>query len=137
MPRKRKHPKWYYRMKGRSTIGICEEVEEKGIFDLVRYSRDYGQTGACVEVERGDYEANLKRIGWPTSDGYNGTQENPTRLTYLSIFKTTRTGNRRHFGTYDTDCFKPQKRHKFEKDAEKSPKLKAFLDDILTNFNVI
>ncbi|MFH0928830.1 MAG: hypothetical protein V1818_00570 [Candidatus Aenigmatarchaeota archaeon] len=138
MPRRRrKHIKGYTKMKGRSTIGICREVKERGIFDFVRYSRNYGQSGAFVEVERGDYEASLRRESWPTSEGYNGTDKDPTRITYMCISKTTRNGNHRCFGFYDPQELIHSPRHNFEKDAEKSPKLKEFLNDVLLHFNGI
>jgi len=133
--------KTVYGIRGKSTSSICVEVEAKGIFDFVGYNGpEYGQHGAFVELRRGEFEATLRREGLPSSDGYNATtsksvdpnKDNPTRITFLSISKGSR-----HFGTYDPQEMIRSPRHKFEKNAEKDPELKKFLEDILNNFNKV
>jgi len=137
MRRRRRHIKGYTKMRERSTASICKEVEEKGIFDDVLYGGPKGQRGVFVTVKRKGrrvyLEATLRREGWPSSQyGYNASQDNPTRITFLSISKGSR-----HFGFYDPKELIRPPRHKFEKDAEKDPELKEFLEDILKNFNEI
>jgi hypothetical protein len=119
--------------RGKSTSSICNEVEEKGIFDKVGYEGPKGQEGVFVEIWRGELEATLRREGTPSAQGYNGTLENPTRITYLNI---RRHGNtEKHYGIYDPKELMHSPRHRFEKDAEKNPGLKKFLEDILKYFN--
>ena len=123
-------------MRGRSTASICEEVEEKSIFDKVGYEGPKGQPGVFVEVYRGKFEALLRREGWPSSlYGYNASLDNPTRITYLSISRCE--NSPKNYGTYDPEETVRSPRHKFEKDAEKDPELKKFLEDILHYFNEV
>jgi hypothetical protein len=133
--------KTVYQIRGKATSIICNEVEKQGIFDFVGYGGPaYGQHGAFVELRRGKFEATLRREGFPSSHGYNATTTNspdpnsdsPTRITFLSISKGSR-----HFGTYDPEELIRSPRHNFEKDAEKDPELKKFLEDILDNFNKV
>jgi len=128
-----------YGIRGKATSRICEEVEKKGTFDFVWYKGPaYGQHGAFVELRRGEFEAFLRREGFPSSDGYNAFdsksadpyKDKPTRITLLSISKGSRC-----LGFYDPGERIRSPRHKFEKDAEKNPELKKFLEDILNNFN--
>lgn len=123
----------YLYKRGKATSRICKEVEEKGIFDKVGYEGPKGQEGVFAEILRGKLEALLRRVGMPSTEGYNGTLENPTRITYLSI---SRCGDHsKDYGTYDPKEQIHSPRHRFEKDAEKNPELKKFLEDILKYFN--
>lgn len=134
--KKRKTP---YAIRGKTTSRICKEVEEKGVFDFVGYIGSQGcQPGAYVELRRGEFEATLRREGLPSSDGYNAFdsktaspyEDKPTRITFLVISKGSRC-----LGFYEPqECIR-HTRHKFEKDAEKDPELKKFLEDILNCFN--
>ena len=131
--------KTVYQIRGKTTSRVCSEVEEQGIFDFVGYEGpEYGQHGAFVKLRRGKFEATLRREGLPTSDGYNAfdsksidpNKDRPTRITFLVISKGSR-----YYGTYDPEEMIHHPRHKFEKDAEKDPELKKFLEDILNYFN--
>ena len=132
MPKRRRKKPNYFR-RGKTTASICREVVEKGIFDSAFSHPGYGQPGAWAVLRRGDYEASLRREGTATQRGYNAGEE-PTRITYLWIVKNTRTGNTRDFGYFDPLSIPPNKTT-FEKKAEKNPKLKQFLEDILEHFN--
>jgi len=108
-------------------------LEKEGTFDRVFYKGSQGcQPGAYVEVRRGNLEALLRREGRPSADCYSGTPDNPTRIGYLSISKGSKV-----YGLFDPQECVRSPRHKFEKNAEKDPELKAFLGDILKFFNEI
>jgi len=126
--------------RGKSTPSICREVEAKGIFDKAEYAGHDGcQPGSWAEVRKGDLEASLRRERRPTAEGYNGSLEHPTRITYLSISKHLRISKHgkthRYYGLYDPEQMIHPARHRFEKDAERSPTLKTFLGNILEYFN--
>ena len=119
--------------RGTSTSRICFMLEKEGIFDRVFYKGSQGcQPGAYVELHRDNLEALLRREGRPSADCYNGTPDNPTRIGYLSISKDSR-----DYGLFDPQECVHSPRHKFEKNAEKDPELKKFLEDILEHFNKI
>lgn len=118
------------------TSKLVEKIEEQRIFDALLYVGAMGQCGVIVDIRRGPFSAQIRRESSPCSDGYNATNDNPTRLTYLSLEKNTPENIHpfKCYGIYDPFCHPPGK-SKFEKAARRDPEMKKFLDDILKYFN--
>ena len=59
-----------------------------GVFNEILYDKPKrAEHGQWVSASRGEYRVDIKRAGKPTSKGYKASQEDPKRITSLSIYK--------------------------------------------------
>jgi hypothetical protein len=87
-----------------------------------------GQHGVFVHLRKGTYRALLRVESSRQLENYPSMSKLPTRISYLSV-----EANGRPLGIFDYECF-PPRRHRFEAQARRDPKLQDFLEHILRYF---
>ena len=127
----------------RTDLIRLEVFKKEDVFDEVFYRGfDGGQEGAFVVVKNGKFKANIRRSN--KASGWNYISKgNGSRIIGLHIYKSDKL-----LGEYDIyrrrglepcpTCGHQKSEpvlHDFNKDAEKDPELKEFLDQIIKYFS--
>jgi len=114
---------------------LARKATKDEVFDKLIYDYRHGQPGVHLEIYSANFTAFIKVESYKDFEyGYPNSNENPTRITTLSISKNQYTDSYKHLGEWDPQELMNKPRHRFEKQAEKDPELKIFLENILNYF---
>ncbi|MCX6748137.1 MAG: hypothetical protein NT076_00885 [Candidatus Pacearchaeota archaeon] len=70
------------------TLTLVRECQEMRVFNGILYDKPKRtEHGQWVSTSRGEYRIDIKRASKTTSKGYGASQEDPKRITSLSIYK--------------------------------------------------
>ena len=114
---------------------LARKATEDRVFKELLYSYRQGQPGVHLEIYSDDFRAFVTVENRKDPEyGYPDSNENPTRISCLSISKNPYTNSYKRLGEWFPQELVRKARHRFEKQAEKDSKLKIFLANILKYF---